>query len=50
MAGSRWAIAKWDAHQVMSHARAVESEAKRREAALRRYSMTDLRPAGAKKS
>jgi hypothetical protein len=46
----RWAMRKWDAHEVLSYARKVEREAKRREAAMRRYSMTDLRPAGAKKS
>ncbi len=49
MAFGKWALRKWDAHEVLSYARKVEREAKRREAAMRRYSMTDLRPAGAKK-
>jgi hypothetical protein len=46
----KWALRKWDAHEVFSHARKVEREAKRKAAAMRRYSMTDLRPVGAKKS
>jgi hypothetical protein len=42
---AKWALRRWDAHEVFSHARKVEREAKRRESAMRRYSMTDLRPA-----
>jgi hypothetical protein len=44
-----WALKKWDAHTVLSHARNVEREAKRREQEreerMRRYVMDDLRPA-----
>jgi hypothetical protein len=43
--GGRWLLRKLDAHEVLSHARRVEREAKRKEAAMQRYSMKDLRPA-----
>ena len=44
-AGSRWLWRKWDEREIVSHARKVEREQKRKEAAMRRYSMTDLKPA-----
>ena len=45
-----WFLGKWlmrvaDAREVISHARNVEREAKRKEEAMRRFAMTDLRPA-----
>jgi hypothetical protein len=40
----RWAVRKLDAHEVLSHARKVNREAERRERAMRKYSMTDLKP------
>jgi hypothetical protein len=45
-----WFLGKYlmrvaDAHEVINHARNVEREAKRKEEAMRRYAMTDLRPA-----
>jgi hypothetical protein len=43
MAGGRWALRKWDTHQILSYARKVEREAKLREENARRYVMSDLR-------
>lgn len=44
-----WALRKWDAHTVLSHARSVErkaeEDAKQREARMERYVMNSLRPA-----
>lgn len=40
--GGRWALRKWDAHTVLSHARKVERDAARRAANMARFSMVDF--------